>query len=134
MQRRDRRRGVRIQVRLSDASTILVDARPVGMPVSSWVVWLLLAQLVALAICAWHIVRVVTRPLAQLANAADGLGPDLKGPALDEGGPTEVARAVRAFNAMQKRIAGYMADRVEILAAISHDLQTPITPCGCAPR
>jgi len=70
---------------------------------------------------------VVTRPLAQLANAADGLGPDLKGPALDEGGPTEVARAVRAFNAMQKRIAGYMADRVEILAAISHDLQTPIT-------
>ncbi len=35
--------------------------------------------------------------------------------------------AARAFNAMQKRIAGYMAERVEILAAISHDLQTPIT-------
>jgi len=38
-----------------------------------------------------------------------------------------VAHAARAFNAMQKRIAGYMAERVEILAAISHALQTPIT-------
>src|SRR5689334_24385480 len=33
----------------------------------------------------------------------------------------------RSFNAMQRRIAGYMDERVEILAAISHDLQTPIT-------
>jgi signal transduction histidine kinase len=38
-----------------------------------------------------------------------------------------VAHAARAFNAMQQRIAGYMSERVEILAAISHDLQTPIT-------
>jgi signal transduction histidine kinase len=97
------------------------------MPVSNWVIWALLAQLVVLATCAWHMVRVVTRPLADLAAAADGLGPDLKGPKLVEGGPTEVAHAVRAFNAMQERIAGYMAERVEILAAISHDLQTPIT-------
>lgn len=119
--------GVRVQVRLSDGSTLLVDARPVGMPVSNWVIWVLLAQLAVLATCAWHIVRLVTRPLAELAAAADALGPDLKGPELDEAGPTEVTRAVRAFNAMQKRIAGYMAERVEILAAISHDLQTPIT-------
>jgi signal transduction histidine kinase len=119
--------GVRVQVRLSDASTVLVDATPVGMPVSSWVLWVLLAQFAVLATCAWHMVRLVARPLAELAAAADGLGPDLKGPTLIERGPTEVIRAVRAFNAMQKRIAGYMADRVEILAAISHDLQTPIT-------
>jgi signal transduction histidine kinase len=46
---------------------------------------------------------------------------------LAEEGPTEVVHAARAFNAMQRRIAGYMAERVEILAAISHDLQTPIT-------
>jgi len=38
-----------------------------------------------------------------------------------------VAHAAQAFNAMQQRIAGYMKERVEILAAISHDLQTPIT-------
>jgi signal transduction histidine kinase len=69
----------------------------------------------------------VTRPLAQLSAAADDLGPDLKAQRLAEEGPTEVAHAARAFNAMQQRIAGYMSERVEILAAISHDLQTPIT-------
>jgi signal transduction histidine kinase len=84
-------------------------------------------QLLVLAVCAWVAVRLVTRPLAQLSAAADDLGPDLKAQSLAEEGPTEVAHAARAFNAMQQRIAGYMAERVEILAAISHDLQTPIT-------
>ena len=71
--------------------------------------------------------RLVTRPLADLAAAADHLGPDLQAQKLDEEGPTEVAHAARAFNAMQQRIGGYMSERVKILAAISHDLQTPIT-------
>ncbi|KWT91911.1 MULTISPECIES: ATP-binding protein [unclassified Variovorax] len=118
---------VRIEVRLGDGSPVVVDARRVGMPMSSWVVWVLLLQLAVLGICAWLAVRLVTRPLARLAAAADELGPDLKGQMLREEGPTEVAHAARAFNAMQRRIAGYMAERLEILAAISHDLQTPIT-------
>lgn len=119
--------GLRIQVKLADGSPVIVDARRVGMPVSNWVMWLLAIQLVVLAVCAWFAVRLVTRPLARLAAAADELGPDLKARTLGEEGPTEVAHAARAFNAMQRRIAGYMAERVEILAAISHDLQTPIT-------
>jgi signal transduction histidine kinase len=119
--------GLRIQVKLADGSPVIVDARRVGMPVSNWVMWLLLVQLVVLAVCAWFAVRLVTRPLARLAAAADELGPDLKARNIEEEGPTEVAHAARAFNAMQRRIAGYMAERVEILAAISHDLQTPIT-------
>ena len=118
---------LRIQVRLTDGSPVIVDARRVGMPVSNWVMWVLAVQLAVLAICAWFAVRLVTRPLARLAKAADELGPDLKGQELAEEGPSEVAHAARAFNAMQRRIAGYMAERVEILAAISHDLQTPIT-------
>jgi signal transduction histidine kinase len=118
---------VRIQVRLTDGNPVVVDARRVGMPVSNWVMWVLLLQLAILGLCAWFAVRLVTRPLARLAAAADELGPDLKGRMLGEEGPTEVAHAARAFNAMQRRIAGYMAERVEILAAISHDLQTPIT-------
>ncbi|RST51690.1 ATP-binding protein [Variovorax sp. DXTD-1] len=119
--------GLQIQVRLGDGSSVVVHARRVGMPVSGWVMWLLVVQLLVLAVCAWYAVRLVTRPLAQLSAAADDLGPDLKGQALAEDGPSEVAHAARAFNAMQQRIAGYMAERVEILAAISHDLQTPIT-------
>ena len=118
---------LRIQVRLTDGSPVIVYARRVGMPVSNWVLWVLVLQLAVLAVCAWFAVRLVTRPLARLAKAADELGPDLKGRELAEEGPSEVAHAARAFNAMQRRIAGYMAERVEILAAISHDLQTPIT-------
>ncbi|MGJ7506745.1 sensor histidine kinase [Variovorax sp. GT1P44] len=119
--------ALQIQVRLADGTSVVVDARRLGIPVSDWVMWALAAQLVVLAGCAWFAVRLVTRPLARLAAAADELGPDLSMQALDEEGPTEVAHAARAFNAMQRRIAGYMAERVEILAAISHDLQTPIT-------
>jgi signal transduction histidine kinase len=118
---------LQIQVRLSDGAALIVHARRVDMPVSGWVMWVLWLQLLVLAVCAWYAVRLVTRPLAQLADAADELGPDLKGAELAEEGPTEVRHAARAFNAMQKRIAGYMSERVEILAAISHDLQTPIT-------
>lgn len=121
------RESVQLQVRLSDGSSVIVHARRVGMPVSRWVMWLLAIQLLVLGVCAWFAVRLVTRPLARLAEAADELGPDLKARQLAEEGPTEVAHAARAFNAMQGRIAGYMAERVEILAAISHDLQTPIT-------
>ncbi|MCR6478371.1 ATP-binding protein [Variovorax sp. ZS18.2.2] len=119
--------GLEIQVRMTDGSSVVVHARRVGMPVSRWVMWLLAIQLLVLAVCAWFAVRLVTRPLAELAAAADDLGPDLKAQKLAEEGPTEVAHAARAFNAMQQRIGGYMAERVEILAAISHDLQTPIT-------
>ena len=75
----------------------------------------------------WLAVRLATRPLHDLARAADTLGPDLKAARLSEDGPSEVARAAKAFNAMQDRIAIYMAERIQILAAISHDLQTPIT-------
>ena len=120
-------RQYQLLVRLSDGAPVTVHARRVDMPVPEWVMWVLGAQLIVLALCTWTVVRLVTRPLNALAAAADDLGPDLTPRLIPEGGPAEVARAARAFNAMQQRIAGYTAERVEILAAISHDLQTPIT-------
>ncbi len=114
-------------VRLSDGAPVTVHARRVDMPVPEWVMWVLGAQLIMLALCTWTAVRLVTRPLKALATAADDLGPDLTPRLIPEDGPAEVAHAARAFNAMQRRIAGYTAERIEILAAISHDLQTPIT-------
>jgi len=62
-----------------------------------------------------------------LANAADALDPNAASEPLAESGPTELVRAARAFNAMRERIARFVEERVQILAAISHDLQTPIT-------
>jgi len=72
-------------------------------------------------------VRWVTRPLHVLANAAEDLGRDIRRPPLKEDGPSEVRQAARAFNRMQAGLQRYLDDRVRLLAAISHDLKTPIT-------
>ncbi|MHB8453344.1 MAG: ATP-binding protein [Acidiferrobacterales bacterium] len=72
-------------------------------------------------------VRWVTRPLSVLAHAAEELGRNINRPPLREEGPVEVRRAARAFNQMQVRLVGYLQSRGRILAAMSHDLKTPIT-------
>jgi signal transduction histidine kinase len=72
-------------------------------------------------------VRWLTRPLAQLADAADTLGRDLDRPPLPETGPDEMRRSARAFNTMQARLQRLVGDRTRLLAAISHDLRTPLT-------
>lgn len=72
-------------------------------------------------------VRRVTRPLLQLANAAERLGKDIHHAPLDERGPIEVRRAAHAFNTMQARLVRYIQEHTRFLAAISHDLKTPIT-------
>lgn len=118
---------LQLHLRLDDGSPLTIDLQLRGMPMSAWLPLVLLAQLALICACTWLAVRLATRPLAQLAKAADTLGPDLKAARLAEDGPTEVARAASAFNAMQDRIATYMSERMQILAAISHDLQTPIT-------
>jgi signal transduction histidine kinase len=94
---------------------------------SRWLPIILAAQFLVIIGCTWLAVRLATRPLTVLANAADSVGPDLAINKLETQGADEVARASAAFNAMQERIALYMAERVQILASISHDLQTPIT-------
>ena len=122
------REHLQVHLRLTDGSPLTIDIHPMStVPLSGWLPVVLVLQLAVLAACCWLAVRLATRPLKQLAQAADALGPDLKGERLNEGGPSEVARAARAFNAMQDRIAQYMAERMQILASISHDLQTPIT-------
>jgi signal transduction histidine kinase len=84
----------------------------------------LMAAMIALSFIA---VRWVTRPLNTLALAADRLGTDINHPPLPESGPAEVQRAARAFNSMQERLSRYVRTRTAILAAMSHDLKTPIT-------
>ena len=117
-----------VHLALSDGTPLTIDMHPMhGIPLSPWLPLVLAAQLALLAGCAWVAVRLATRPLDRLARAADTLGPDLAPAVLPEEGPEEVARASKAFNSMQARIGIYMRERLQILASISHDLQTPIT-------
>lgn len=118
---------LRIGLKLSDGTPLAIDLLPPAMTISPWVPTILIAQLAVLAAFTWLAVRIATRPLSQLAQAADSLGPDLRAEPLPENGPTEVARASTAFNAMRQRIADHLAERIQMLGAISHDLQTPLT-------
>lgn len=83
------------------------------------------AALVALVVIL--LVRRIARPMQQLATAADALGRGEATAPLVEAGPLEVRRTMRAFNRMQARLRRFVDDRTRMLAAISHDLRTPIT-------
>ncbi|MCP3868198.1 MAG: HAMP domain-containing protein [Gammaproteobacteria bacterium] len=121
--------GFHAQVRLSDGHWVGFH-RPIPEQVLTWparilgYLGVLLVSIIMLSLLA---VRLTTRPLGVLSRAADHLGRDIQSPPLDEKGPSEVTRAARAFNTMQRRLRRYIEDRGEILSAISHDLKTPIT-------
>ncbi len=77
-------------------------------------------------ISAWSIYR-FTKPLSKFKNAAERLGIDLDTPPLDIYGPKVIQETAAALNQMQQRIQDLIRDRTQMLAAISHDLRTPIT-------
>jgi len=120
-------RHIQAQVTLGDGSTAVLDIHLQMPALALWLPVVLCLQLLLLVACAWLAVRLAVRPLTRLAQAADAIDPNRKPPPVAENGPREVARAATAFNAMQRRIASHMAERMQMLGAISHDLQTPIT-------
>ncbi|MEN3276557.1 MAG: hypothetical protein V7631_2347 [Massilia sp.] len=81
----------------------------------------------SIAVLAYLVARMSTRPLKQLAQAAQDLGNDINRAPLDLTGASEIRQASAAFNAMQARIRQYIFQRTQMLAAITHDLQTPLT-------
>lgn len=85
-----------------------------------------IVAVVVLAASAWA-VRSVTAPLGALSAAAERFGGDLDAPPLAETGTTETRHAAHAFNVMQVRLRKLIENRTRLLAAISHDLRTPLT-------
>jgi len=83
--------------------------------------------MLSIAALAYLVARMTTSPLKKLAQAAKNLGHDINHPPLQLTGVSEIRQASAAFNAMQARIRQYISQRTEMLAAITHDLQTPLT-------
>jgi signal transduction histidine kinase len=82
---------------------------------------------IALGLALYVTTRSITRPLSDLAQAADAVGRSVRHPKLVEKGASEIRDATRAFNAMQDRLLRYLDSRTRVLAAMSHDLRTPLT-------
>lgn len=99
--------------------------------VTSTRAWLLLSWMIGgalvLAALSVYFLRLQLRPLRRLARAAESFGK-----AGDQGdvrpqGAREIRQAAHAFNLMRRRIQRHMSQRTELLAAVSHDLRTPLT-------
>jgi len=123
------RLGLRIAVKTPD--TPWIETVPgVAFPRPPWAAQSLIAvalTAVAIIIAVIFSVRRVTRPLGALAHTADAVG---RGETVDdvaEAGPEDVRDTIRAFNLMRARQQKFIEDRTKLLAAVSHDLRTPIT-------
>ena len=102
-----------------------IRAEPVPIPWPSLISAGLMA--IAILVIVGLIVRRATQPLAVLADRVEAFGRGAPSVTLPESGPREVRRLTSAFNRMQDRLARFIADRTRMLAAIGHDLRTPIT-------
>lgn len=91
-----------------------------------WMMTLFLAAISVVLLSLWA-ARALTTPLSSFADAAENFSLNRTLNSLPERGPEEVRRAARALNRMHERITGLIDDRTKMLAAISHDLRTPIT-------
>src|SRR5665647_2213800 len=122
-------RGLQVSVKLSDGQWLsFATTLPHGAPAVSWQFMISLAVMgvIVLAVSAWA-VRRLTAPLGLLSAAADRLGRDVSAERLPEAGTMEMQRAARAFNRMQNRLRRLIESRTQMLAALSHDLRTPLT-------
>lgn len=107
-----------------NARVVLNIAEPYGL--TAFPSWLAAVSVLIMGVAVWGVSR-ATGPLSVFASAAERLGVDVNAEPLKEKGSPEVRRATRAFNTMQTRVKRYIQDRTQMLAAISHDLRTPIT-------
>lgn len=90
------------------------------------IIMTLLLLLFMLAINLW-IISLVSQPIVKLSKAVKQFGKDLRPLPLPEKGVDELVIASRAFNQMQQQITQLIKGRTQMLAAISHDIRTPVT-------
>lgn len=118
-----------VSVRLDDGSWVNFSSSALGATQhTDWsVLTVTICFGVGIVVVALLLLRWAIRPLRDLAIAAERFSLDQTPQPLSESGPAEVRRAARAFNTMRERIQRLVAERMQALAAVSHDLRTPIT-------
>lgn len=118
-----------VSLRMTDGSWVNATAGVHQAPdggLTSAIVSTILMAIAVVPVGVW-LLGLAIRPLRVFSKAAERLGNDVNAHPIPESGPTEVAQTARAFNEMQQRIKRLLTDRSSMLAAVSHDLRTPIT-------
>jgi signal transduction histidine kinase len=121
-----RKLGVALPDGAMISASVLPDqhrSRFLGGP---WMMTLLFAVISVTLLGLWA-ARALTAPLSSFAKAAENFSLNGAAASLPERGPEEIRSVARALNRMRERITGLIDDRTRMLAAISHDLRTPIT-------
>jgi signal transduction histidine kinase len=121
------RYDVIVRFAAGDAVTFRVTRLPGGAPLPHNLFLNLALVVLLLVIVLYVAARNITRPLTELARAADSVGRQLQPAQLQERGARELREAAHAFNTMQDRLHRYLDSRSRVLAAMSHDLKTPLT-------
>ena len=118
-----------VAVALPDGAEVLfrTDVPRAGPPLSVQIFVELGALTLVLGVVLYLMARTITRPLTDLAHAADAVGRGARQAPLRESGARELREATHAFNVMQERLHRYLDSRTQVLAALSHDLRTPLT-------
>jgi signal transduction histidine kinase len=120
----------RVAVRLPDGAMLSAKLMPDRPPRSFWGgPWMMTVMFAVISVtllglwAAWAL----TTPLSSFVKAAESFSLNGAAAPLPERGPEEIRSMARALNRMRERITNLMDDRTKMLAAISHDLRTPIT-------
>ncbi|GJD51145.1 Adaptive-response sensory-kinase SasA [Methylobacterium crusticola] len=121
---------IHLRISRADGLSVAAELPPLPLrhpPLTSAILITLVFLALSLTLLSIWATRALTAPLARLAEAAEtfGLGSDLA--PLPERGPEEVLAVSRALDRMRARVGRLIDDRTHMLAAISHDLRTPIT-------
>ena len=122
-------RSLQAAMQLSDRQwLVFATALPDAAPATPWSFVAAMASMAVIVVVAtvWA-VRRVTTPLRVLVQAAEQLGRNVNAPPLLEVGSTEMRQAAHSFNQMQAGIRRLLDNRMRMLAALSHDLRTPLT-------
>lgn len=99
---------------------------PIQWPLYSMLTFGLTAMALLVAV-SWFVMTGLLGPLRRLARASERLGRGEDIDALPERGPQEVRELTAGFNRMQDRLTRFVADRTRVLAALGHDLRSPLT-------
>ena len=108
------------------SANILPEQRRPPFLGGPWMMTLLFAVISVTLLGLWA-ARALTAPLSSFARAAESFSLNGAAAPLPERGPEEIRSVAKALNRMRERITGLIDDRTKMLAAISHDLRTPIT-------